>query len=186
MKYTSDIYELPLSVFIDVYTNKDSRVEWEDEDKDAARARVINDYMEIVGGKMLEAEIMGGNERMNLMMTVECMKACENLMRLGKHVEVCGLLQTLGYSCKTDDAEGIKSRIAALKSRARYDLDKLDKEKMTEVGEKPTKRSFVNEVVAIGKYNKMHINLNEWTAGAYACLVKQTCEEIEVLNRKRK
>lgn len=40
--------------------------------------------------------------------------------------------------------------------------------------------------VAIGKYNKMHINLKEWTAGSYACLVRQTCDEIDELNRKKK
>ena len=80
----------------------------------------------------------------------------------------------------------MNARISALKSRAQYDLDKISKEKNEEQKEKPTKRGFINEVVAIGKYNKMHINLKEWTAGSYACLVRQTCDEIDELNRKKK
>lgn len=59
-------------------------------------------------------------------------------------------------------------------------------EKNEGLKEKPTKRGFINEVVAIGKYNKMYINPKEWTAGSYACLVRQTCDEIDGLNRKKK
>lgn len=186
MKYTSDIYELPLSVFIELYTNEENKIEFEDKDRNTARSKVINDYMEIVGGRQLSAEILNCNERMNLVMTIECMKACENMMRLKMYDDVCDILMKVGYSCKKSDISGMSSRISALKSRAQYDLDKMDKEKKEEPQEKPTKRAFINEVVAIGKYNKMHINLKEWTAGAYACLVRQTCSEIEELNRKRK
>ncbi len=34
MKYTSDIYEIPLSVFIEIYTNEGNDVEFKDGDKD--------------------------------------------------------------------------------------------------------------------------------------------------------
>ena len=36
------------------------------------------------------------------------------------------------------------------------------------------------------KYNKMQIDPKVMTAGEYAWLVKQTCEEIEELNRKHR
>lgn len=186
MKYSSDIYELPLSVFIELYVNEENKIEFENEDRDISRSKIINDYMEIVGSKQLSAEILNCNERMNLAMTVECMKACENMMRLKMYDIVCDILLKIGYSCKRSDISGMSSRISALKSRAQYDLDKISKDKNEEPKERPTKRVFINEVVAIGKYNKMHINLKEWTAGAYACLVRQTCDEIEELNRKRK
>lgn len=186
MKYSSDIYEIPLSVFIEIYTNEGNDVEFKDGDKDHVSERVINDYMEIVSGRQLLAEILNCNERMNLAMTVELMKACENMMRLKMYDDVCDILLQIGYSCKKSDISGMSSRISALKSRAQYDLDKISKEKNEEPKERPTKKAFINEVVAIGKYNKMHINLKEWTAGAYACLVRQTCDEIEELNRKRK
>lgn len=51
----------------------------------------------------------------------------------------------------------MNARISALNSRAQYDLDKISKEKNEGLKEKPTKRGFINEVVAIGKYNKMYI-----------------------------
>ena len=186
MRYTSDIYELPLSVFIEIYTNDSNTIEFDGEDKEAASAKIINDYIEIVGSKLLFSEILNCNERMNLAMTVECMKACENMMRLKMYDNVCDILLQIGYSCKKSDISGMSSRISALKSRAQYDLDKISKEKNEEPKEKPTKKAFINEIVAIGKYNKMHINLKEWTAGSYACLVRQTCDEIDELNRKKK
>ena len=114
------------------------------------------------------------------------MKACENMMKLKMYDEVRDILMKIGYSCKKGDVMVMNARISALKSRAQYDLDKISKEKNEEPKEKPTKRGFINEVVAIGKYNKMHINLKEWTAGSYACLVRQTCDEIDELNRKKK
>ena len=36
------------------------------------------------------------------------------------------------------------------------------------------------------KYNKMQIDTHTITAAEYAYLVKQTCDEIEELNRKHK
>ena len=186
MRYTSDIYELPLSIFMEIYTNDSNTIEFDGEDKGAASAKIINDYIEIVGSKQLSSEILNCNERMNLAMTVECMKACENMMKLKMYDEVRDILMKIGYSCKKADVMAMNARISALKSRAQYDLDKISKEKNEEPKEKPTKWGFINEVVAIGKYNKMHINLKEWTAGSYACLVRQTCDEIDELNRKKK
>lgn len=186
MRYTCDIYEIPLSVFVEIYTNENNDIEFEGEDKKAACSRLVGDYMEIVGGKQLSAEILNCNERINLAAVIECMKACENMMRLKMYRDVCDILSSLGYGCKETDIAGMATRINALKARAQYDLDKLGSEEKKEESGRPSKRNFINEVVAIGKYNKMHINLKEWTAGAYACLVKQTCNEIEELNRKRK
>ena len=52
--------------------------------------------------------------------------------------------------------------------------------------EKPTKEAFTKERVTIMKYNKMQIDPKVITAGEYAWLVRQTCDEIEELNRKHK
>lgn len=189
MKYTSDIYELPLSVFIEIYTNEKNNIEFQDDDKPSACSKVISDYIEIVGGKGLISEIMKANERITLTGMVECMAACENLLKLKMNKEVCEILLSLGYSCKVNDTDSMRSRVKSLLARARYDLDKLNNESASETkkkGDRPDKKSFINEVVAIGKYNKMHINTHEWTAGAYACLVRQTCAEIDELNRKHK
>ncbi len=188
-KYKCDIYDLPLSVFIEIYTNEDNDIEFENEEKHTACMRLIAEYMEIVGGKQLVGEIMRSNERITLSMMTECMAACENMLKLGMYNEVCDILLCLGYSYGKNDINGMKSRISALQARSQYDLDKLEKEEdeMREnIIDKPTKRSFINEVVAVGRFNRMHINLKEWTAGAYACLVKQTCAEIDELNRKQK
>ena len=55
MRYTSDIYELPLSVFIEIYTNDSNTIEFDSEDKGAASAKIINDYIKIVGSKQLSS-----------------------------------------------------------------------------------------------------------------------------------
>ena len=183
MIYKADINELPLSVFIEVYTNENHKVKF-DIPNDKAVPKVVGDYMAIVGGKQLMAEVVNSNRKLNLALMVDCMTACENLMLLNNWKGVCSVLLTLGYSLKESDQEKIKQRVQTLKSKAEYDLSKEkddDKPK-----EKPTKDMFTKERVTIMKYNKMQIDPKVITAGEYAWLVRQTCEEIEELNRKHK
>lgn len=181
MIYKADINELPLNVFIEVYTNENNNVEFDIPKEDAVR-KVVTDYMNIVGGKQMSAEIVNSNRRLNLILMSECMNACENLMLLGKWKEVCDVLLSLGYSLKASDKDKIKSRVKALKAKAEYDLstEKKDEKKAG----KPTKEAFTKERVTVMKYNKMQIDTNKITAAEYAWLVKQTCEEIDELNRK--
>jgi hypothetical protein len=151
---------------------------------DEAVAKVVGDYMAIVGGKQIASEVVNANRRLNLVLMVECMTACENLMLLNNWKGVCDTLLTLGYSVKESDHEKMKQRVQTLKSKAEYDLSKEkddDKPK-----EKPTKDMFTKERVTIMKYNKMQIDPKVITTGEYAWLVRQTCDEIEELNRKHK
>lgn len=183
MIYKADINELPLNVFIEVYTNENNNIEF-DIEKDAAMKKVITDYMNIVGGKQIASEIVNMNRSLNLALMVDCMTACENLMLLNKWKEVCDVLLSLGYSLKESDKDKIKSRVKALKAKAEYDLSTERKDEKK--AEKPTKEAFTKERVTIMKYNKMQIDTHTITAAEYAYLVKQTCEEIEELNRKHK
>lgn len=183
MIYKADINELPLNVFIEVYINENNNVEF-DIPKDEAVRKVVTDYMNIVGGKQMSAEIVNSNRRLNLILMSECMNACENLMLLGKWKEVCDVLLSLGYSLRESDKEKIRTRVKALKAKAEYDLSAEEKDE--EKAEKPTKEAFTKERVTIMKYNKMQIDTNTITAAEYAYLVKQTCDEIEELNRKHK
>lgn len=183
MIYKADINELPLNVFIEVYTNENNNIEF-DIEKDAAMKKVITDYMNIVGGKQIASEIVNMNRSLNLALMVDCMTACENLMLLNKWKEVCDVLLSLGYSLKESDKDKIKSRVKALKSKAEYDLSTERKDEKK--AEKPTKEAFTKERVTIMKYNKMQIDTHTITAAEYAYLVKQTCDEIEELNRKHK
>ena len=41
MRYTSDIYELPLSIFMEIYTNDSNTIEFDGEDKGAALSMTI-------------------------------------------------------------------------------------------------------------------------------------------------
>lgn len=183
MIYKADINELPLSVFIEVYTNENHNVLF-DLPTDEAVRKVVTDYMNIVGGKQISAEVVNSNRKLNLVLMVECMMACENLMMLGKWKSVCEVLMNLGYSLNESDQEKIRQRVQTLKSKAEYDLSR--EESADKPKEKPTKEAFTRERVTIMKYNKMQIDPKVITAGEYAWLVKQTCDEIEELNRKHK
>lgn len=183
MIYKADINEIPLNVFIEVYTNENHNVEF-DLPADEAVRKVVTDYMNIVGGKQIASEVVNANRVLNLNLMLECMTACENLVLLGKWKSVCDVLLVLGYSLKETDHEKIKTRIQTLKSKAEYDLSK--EVKVEEKKEKPTKDAFTKERVVIMKYNKMQIDTHTITAAEYAYLVKQTCDEIEELNRKHK
>lgn len=183
MIYKADINELPLSVFIEVYTNENHNVQF-DIQTDVAVQKVVSDYMSIVGGKQITAEVVNANRRMNLVLMVECMTACENLMLLNQWKSVCDVLLSMGYSLKESDHDKIKMRVQTLKSKAEYDLSKEKEDDKPKT--KPTKEMFTRERVTIMKYNKMQIDPKAMTAGEYAWLVKQTCDEIEELNRKHK
>lgn len=183
MIYKADINELPLSIFIEVYTNDNHNVQF-DTPTDVAVQKVVSDYMSIVGGKQITAEVVNANRRMNLVLMVECMTACENLMLLNQWKSVCDVLLSMGYSLKESDHDKIKMRVQTLKSKAEYDLSKENEDDKPKT--KPTKEMFTRERVTIMKYNKMQIDPKAMTAGEYAWLVKQTCDEIEELNRKHK
>lgn len=183
MIYKADINELPLSVFIEVYTNNNHGVKFDIPTGEAV-AKVVGDYMAIVGGKQIASEVVNANRRLNLVLMVECMTACENLMLLNNWKGVCDTLLILGYSVKESDHEKMKQRVQTLKSKAEYDLSKEKEDDKPK--EKPTKDMFTKERVTIMKYNKMQIDPKVITAGEYAWLVRQTCDEVEELNRKYK
>lgn len=183
MIYKADIDEIPLSVFIEVYTNENHQVKFDIPTEEAV-GKVVSQYMSIVGGKQIAAEIVNANRRLNLALMLDCMTACENLMIIGKWKDVCDALLHLGYSLKAEDHDKIRQRVQTLKAKAGYDLSKEKSEDKPK--EKPTKEQFTKERVTIMKYNKMQIDPKVMTAGEYAWLVKQTCEEIEELNRKHR
>jgi hypothetical protein len=183
MIYKADINELPLSVFIEVYTNEKHGVCF-DIPTDEAVSKVVGEYMNIVGGKQIAAEVVEANRRLNLALMVDCMTACENLMLLERWKCVCEVLRELGYCVKEDDQTKIRQRVQTLKSKAEYDLSKEKSEDKPK--ERPTKEQLTRERVTVMKYNKMQIDPKTMTAGEYAWLVKQTCDEIEELNRKHR
>lgn len=183
MIYKADINEIPLSVFIEVYTNDNHQVKFDIPTEEAV-GKVVSQYISIVGNKQLSAEIVNVNRRINLALMVDCMTACENLIIIGNWKGVCDVLLSLGYSVSVDDHDKIRQRVNTLKLKANYDLSK---EKFDEKPkEKTTKEQFTRERVSIMKYNKMQIDPRVMTAGEYAWLVKQTCDEIEEFNRKNK
>lgn len=183
MIYKADINELPLSVFIEVYTNESHGVSFDIPTDEAVR-KVVNDYVAIVGGKMITSEVVNSNRKLNLLAMLECMNGCENLILLGNWKGVCNVLIKLGYSLKEGDHDKIRLRVQTLKAKAEYDLSKEKSEEKPK--ERPTKEQFTKERVTIMKYNKMQIDPKVITAAEYAWLVRQTCEEIEELNRKHK
>lgn len=183
MIYKADINELPLSVFIEVYTNENHGVSF-DIPTDEAVMKVVGEYMAIVGGKQIAAELVNSDRVLKLAMMVDCMTICENLMMLERWKCVGEVLADYGYSVKESDQAKMRQRVQTLKAKAEYDLSK---EKSGEKPkEKPTKEHFTRERVTIMKYNKMQIDPKTMTAGEYAWLVKQTCDEIEELNRKHR
>lgn len=186
MIYRADINELPLSVFIEVYTNENNTIEF-DTPKEEAVAKVVADYMNIVGGKQIASEVINSNRRLNLLMMVQCMTACENLMLLERWKDVCGVLEVMGYRMMENERDKIRTRVRALKTKAEYDLSKETKEEESrEEVKRPTKEQFTKERVAVMKFNKMQIDIHTMTACEYAWLVKQTCDEIEELNKIHK
>lgn len=187
MIYT-DLNKIPLQRFIDVFCG-DFRVliingNHEDAELESAAQKMIYEYMSIVGGRQVLAEIAKKNEQINLGMKIECMLACENLIKIGRYEDVRLVLEELGYRIREDEPEKMKTRVTSILGSSRLRLDMIKGQPAKVVDKGFDKGSFVKERVMVMQHYKMHIDPTVFTAGEYAYMVKGMCDDIERMSKK--
>lgn len=188
MIYT-DLNKIPLLRFIDVFCGDYRALVINGSHKkgelEPIAQRLIYEYLSIVGGRQVLAEIAKKNEELNLGMKIECMLACENLMKIGRYDEVCVVLGELGYRMREDEHEKMKTRVKSILggSRLRLDMIKGQPAKVADKGF--DKGSFVRERVMVMQHYKMHIDPAVFTAGEYANMVRGMCEEVERMSKRK-
>lgn len=185
--YYKDLDQISVGKFIEVFCgNLDALVvngSHRQDDLSYAAKQMINEYMSIIGGKVLLAEISRKNEIINLRIKIDCMEACLNLIKINDWKHVCDMLSAFGYTVDVNDKEKINQRISSISANCKYRYDKL-----TSVNSASTavmdRDYFTRERVMVMGHFKMHIDKDVFTAKEYAFLVKRMCDDIDSMNRR--
>jgi hypothetical protein len=186
MVYEADLDKLPMSVFIEIYTNPDNDISFNIDKKEAVMM-LVERYMDIIGGTDVSSYLARENELLNFSTMIEALEGCKNLIKLGMFSEVSEVLNNYGYNIPAEDHEKMSQRINTLQSKVKYDLDKALKyrEEFKKENKATTRESFTQERVFLMRFNKLHIEVDKITASEYAYLVKQTAEEIKNIKQQK-
>lgn len=182
--------EIILSRFIDVYLGDTDKVVREGtcskEEQEEAAARLCMQYVSIVGGRSVLAQISRRNEMLGLQMRLVCLGACRRLARLGRWDNVHGILLELGYRFDGKDCGGMLRKVDSVEASCKYRLERMRiSDGAHKAGaSKPGRDYFTRERVAVMAHMKMHIDPDVFTAAEYAWMVRRMCDELQQVMNK--
>ncbi len=187
MLYT-DLGEITLARFIDIFTGDIWKAVKEGEHKEAevqeAAEKLCSEYLMIVGGRSVLAQVRKRDEYLKLQMRAVCLDICERLMVLGGVKEAADVMETLGYHLSEVKDVSLKRKITSVRQSDRYRMSKLAASFTKSDGTKIDKEHFVKERVMVMSHWKMHIDANVFSAKEYAYMVKFVCDEMEAAARQ--
>lgn len=186
--------EITLSMFIDIYLGDTAKTVREGASGEApcgeaarqeVAARLCMQYLSIVGGKSIMAQVSRRNEMLSLQMRIVCLDACRRLAKAGCVDDAQGIMATLGYRFGTGEHERMMKKLDSLEATYRYRFDKLRAAAGQEGKDaKAIDRDyFTRERVAVMAHMKMHIDPDAFTAAEYAWMVRRMCDELEKVNK---
>ena len=182
--YTDDLQEMPMSVFIMIYTGKGDRVKFrKGTDREAAIEKLVSSYNAIIGEKNIRGMVIRKSRYLNHYIRLNAAIYASRAVEENDTGYAKEILKMLGYSATADDV--LKRRIASIIASESFALDR-EREKPQEQDKNPmTEADFIRERVALMRHYKMHIDVRTYSASEYAYLVKGFCDEIESLKRQR-
>jgi hypothetical protein len=187
MKLYTDLNEIPLSIFIEVYKgNYQSLVIHGNPDKKTitdTADMLISEYTIITIGKNALSGVYRKNENINLGIYIQLLETCVLYTKLDRFVDACNILKEIGYTLNPNDKNAIEQRINALLSLKSIQLDKIKHMQEENSGNVIDPDYFIKEIALVMTHFKMHINENEISAKKYAYMVKRMSDEIEATNR---
>lgn len=183
----TDLDKISLRTFVDVFCGDINAVcdgDYTEKEKLGAAEKLINEYLSIVGGKTITAELIKRNEILNNAIKIDCMNNCKAMIKLGNWKEACEVLAVLGFNMKESEKEKIKQRVESILSAAKFRIDKLNQTKE----QQPTmdKDYFVRERVMVMSHFNLHINPDTFSAKEYGFMVKRMCDDVSSLTKSSK
>ena len=180
MLYT-DLDKISLDTFIDVFTGDKSKliIEGEHSEKELSEQseKLITEYVEIIGGASFLSEMSQRNNIINLHIKIEYMKIVEVMIANNDWAYAAEALSQLGFSYFPSEHEKIR----------KYMLERINAKEKPGNSSKMDKNYFARERVMVMSHFGMQIRKNEISAKEYAFMVKRMCEDIKIMNnRKRK
>lgn len=186
--FYKDLDEIKLGRFVEVFLGNvemvvkpGSKEKHSHKEMEEAAERLCCKYLEITGGKTMQARLTRRNEMLKLEMRLAALDACKKLVVLGNWEGVSSVLGKMGYSIPAGDRESLKRKVESLMATCGYRLEKLcaTEAEIAKNAKGVTRDELTKERVAIMARMKMHIDPEVYTALEYAYLVRRVCEEIE-------
>lgn len=187
MMYT-DLDRMPLRVFIDLICGDFGVVangkSFSEKDVVDTAEMLISEYIGIVGGRGVTADIIRKNDLENSLIRISCMEACEGLLGAGKTDVVCEIIGAFGFSVPAEDKGKVAQRVRSILMNNRYRAEKA-KAVMGRGDERVMDKDyFARERVYVMGHFSMHIDQDVFSAKEYAYMVKKMCDDIERMGKK--
>ena len=177
-----DLDKIPMNLFMDIFQGDISKVS--DENIPSVEAeeiaeRLIAEYSEIVGGRSAIAEVSKQNEIYNCGLKIECMNACEYLIKAEKYESVSKILLKFGFKIPAEDKDRIRQRVSSILTASQYRIEKLKSFRPDADSQPVNKDYFTRERVMLMENFKMHIDIYKLSAKEYAYMVRKTCDDMQ-------
>lgn len=173
---------ISLADFIDLYLGDDTKTVAEGnppQEKIAEAATAIKlDYIRIIGGKTVDAQLLKADAELKLKMRAIVLDAAKALAEAGDMKSAKGVMHTLGYDLND---EQLVRKIEALRATDRMKADRL-KGQPTKAAE-VSRETFTRERVALMRHTGMYIDTNKMRASEYAWMLKAMCDELDAAVR---
>ena len=155
--------------------------------EDAAR-RMCEEYIRIVGGRQVAAQLSRENEALKLRMRDVCLRAARALCEAGDTENARAVLRSAGMPVDEHGADGMIRRIDGLMAADAYRRDKAALARKQERHTEVTREYFTRERVAVMRWAKMYIDERQISASEYAWMVRAMCDDLQraMMEQQRK
>lgn len=172
-----------LADFIDLFLGDVTKAVAEgkptDEEVRQAAQAMCAEYLRIVGGRQVAAELSRENEALKLRMRDVCLRAARALCEAGDMDSALEVLKSAGLPVSETEKDAMLMRIDGLLAQDAYKRDKAalarKQEKHTEV----SREYFTRERVAVMRWAKMYVDERQMSAAEYAWMVRAMCEDLQ-------
>ena len=155
--------------------------------EDAARA-MCEEYIRIVGGRQVAAQLSRENEALKLRMRDVCLRAARALCEAGDTESARAVLRSAGMPVDEQGADGMIKRIDGLMAADAYRRDKAALARKQERHTEVTREYFIRERVAVMRWAKMYVDERQMSAAEYAWMVRAMCDDLQraMMEQQRK
>lgn len=146
--------------------------------EDAAR-RMCEEYIRIVGGRQVAAQLSRENEALKLRMRDVCLRAARALCEAGDTESARAVLRSAGMPVDEQGADGMIRRIDGMMAQDAYRRDKAALARKQERHAEVTREYFTRERVAVMRWAKMYVDERQMSASEYAWMVRAMCDDLQ-------
>lgn len=184
-RYSDKLEEIPMSVFIRIYNGDTKGISFKKGiKKNDACKKLVSDYVSIVGNRNMKAKIYNGSVLINHLIKLRIANICLLLIGSGMAGIAGEISCHIGIKYADGDINGLVKQLKSAIASESLAIDMASKRGHHANNDMDTSYDFLKERVILMKHYKMHMDMNAFSAGEYAYLVKSFCDEVECLERK--